>query len=234
MISSIHTFSGRSVQAAFLYFTHRTMHGRSKALYKIQNEDPAYQKKVTSKLSNYVSLCSTLNAMRAKKRASLDRNCDYDGGDVVKSDGNDEKFSGLLDILNVVNPDYYTLWNCRRELLLGKVGEGGGHDAVVKENDVTYSALKKNYKSYPAWFHRKWSTSHYIATSDVDICAAGSAECEGDRIGVVERLLKHSLEEREATEEWLDLDERNFHCWNYRCASCFRVARLRILCSECK
>lgn len=50
--------------------------------------------------------------------------------------------------------------------------------------------LTKNPKSYPSWFHRKWSFLHF-PTSPIS-------------------------SEITLTTTFLKLDSRNFHCWNYR------------------
>ena len=49
----------------------------------------------------------------------------------------------------------------------------------------------RNPKSYPSWYQRQWIVLHY--SSQVDLHQ--------------ELALCHQL---------LELDERNFHCWNYR------------------
>ena len=54
---------------------------------------------------------------------------------------------------------------------------------------MTKKCLMKNPKSYPAWFHRKWCVTKFSADVDKEV---------------------------ELTSEFLGLDERNFHCWNYR------------------
>ena len=61
----------------------------------------------------------------------------------------------------------------------------------LKELSLTENALfKRNPKSYYAWHHRKWVLSN----------------------GGIENLEKELI----LTEQFLEADERGFHCWNYR------------------
>ena len=84
--------------------------------------------------------------------------------------------------LLVMNSDVYSLWNYRREMLVGD------WDPAV-EMSLTAQCLEKNPKSYPAWYHRKW---------------------------VLERHPELAKRELQLCGEFLDADERNFHCWNHR------------------
>jgi geranylgeranyl transferase type-2 subunit alpha len=65
-------------------------------------------------------------------------------------------------------------------------------DSVVeKELEFSVETIKANCKSYGAWFHRKWL----------------SGVLGGDLNLALELKLCSKL---------LELDSRNFHCWNYR------------------
>ncbi|MBN3304438.1 PGTA transferase, partial [Amia calva] len=91
------------------------------------------------------------------------------------------------------NPDFATLWNYRREILL--------HLETIKSEDelqVLYEAelsflegcLRVNPKSYGSWHHRGW---------------------------VARRLPRPDwARELSLCERCLQLDDRNFHCWDYR------------------
>lgn len=59
---------------------------------------------------------------------------------------------------------------------------------------MTQAAIGRNSKSYPAWAHRAWVVERYLPRVDV----AGELALCG---------------------QLLDADERNFHCWNYRCVT---------------
>lgn len=99
------------------------------------------------------------------------------------------------------NPDYYTIWNYRKEILLGfhkdlfnvdpaeKISAEVGGTLRDSELSLTAQAITKNPKSYSAWYHRTWILERFQCdlNQELDLCRA---------------LLK--------------IDQRNFHCWNYR------------------
>jgi geranylgeranyl transferase type-2 subunit alpha len=118
----------------------------------------------------------------------------------------------ISDGLLKQNPDYYSMWNHRRTILLSMYGEGGEVSPiglssaapavgegrldspqahVVRDTELSLSAaaIKKNPKSYGAWYHRQWIL---------------------DRINIDVNV------ELELCKEFLLADQRNFHCWNYR------------------
>nr|XP_033476751.1 geranylgeranyl transferase type-2 subunit alpha [Epinephelus lanceolatus] len=91
------------------------------------------------------------------------------------------------------NPDFATLWNYRREILmhLETVRE---EDEVQKiyESELAFleSCLKVNPKSYGSWHHRGW-VSFRLPRPDW-------------------------ARELSLCDRCLSLDDRNFHCWDYR------------------
>uniref|UniRef100_G3NAQ1 Geranylgeranyl transferase type-2 subunit alpha n=1 Tax=Gasterosteus aculeatus aculeatus TaxID=481459 RepID=G3NAQ1_GASAC len=91
------------------------------------------------------------------------------------------------------NPDFGTLWNYRREILM--------HLETVKDEDEVQkiyeaelsfleSCLKVNPKSYGSWHHRGWVSTR-LPRPDW-----------ARELGLCDRCL--------------NLDDRNFHCWDYR------------------
>jgi len=93
-----------------------------------------------------------------------------------------------------VNPDSYSFWNFRRNIILESLKDCENYDEKLKkmiqsELDLTAVCIRKNPKSYHSWHHRKW----VVLYDTVDL----EAELELCRI-------------------FLNADERNFHCWNYR------------------
>mmetsp|Transcript_1752 Transcript_1752/g.2411 ORF Transcript_1752/g.2411 Transcript_1752/m.2411 type:complete len:323 (+) Transcript_1752:77-1045(+) len=92
----------------------------------------------------------------------------------------------LISNLLTVNPDPLYLWNRRRALL------GDTLDDLEAELKLTQTCLERNPKAYGTWFHRKWC-----------ILKAGREE------SILQRELALCA-------QFLNLDERNFHCWNYR------------------
>ena len=169
------------------------MHGRKRLPKGVAPNEKEVLKK-QAKMKAYKKLAAVLLAKRGKKDTSL-------------------KTLELTSKMVVVNPDFYTIWGYRREILAHHfnnfqptpptTNEDGDKDnksqitqedlnkMYLKESMLTETALsKRNPKSYYAWHHRKWVLSN----------------------GGITNLEK----ELQLTAQFLERDERNFHCWNYR------------------
>lgn len=126
----------------------------------------------------------------------------------------------LTEKLVLVNPDVYTLWNYRKEILIDlkakdqvdEASEGNNKPQSIgcsikqlSENELTLTqnCLMKQPKSYPVWHHRYW-----VITCLID---------EPDYIG-----------ELQLCKEALTHDSRNFHCWDYR-KSISHLAKLPLM-----
>ncbi|GMM36806.1 Rab geranylgeranyltransferase [Saccharomycopsis crataegensis] len=112
----------------------------------------------------------------------------------IKRDSNDhslETFKLTSTILNI-NPEFYTVWNYRREILLGTLipNSQSVNDLFDTELNFTMAQLKKVPKCYWVWTHRQWclETNPYSNFTK--------------EIFIVNKLL--------------ELDSRNFHGWHYR------------------
>ncbi|KAG7323411.1 hypothetical protein KOW79_013113 [Hemibagrus wyckioides] len=149
------------------------MHGRVKVKTTAQQEEEK-RKEREKKLKVYLTVRDAI----FKKRTNSEL---------------DEEALQLTQQLLASNPDFATLWNYRREILL--------HLETVKEDEEMQklyeaellfieSCLKVNPKSYGSWHHRGWVSSRLPRPDwkrELSLC---------DRC--------------------LSLDDRNFHCWDYR------------------
>nr|CAH0106996.1 unnamed protein product [Daphnia galeata] len=90
------------------------------------------------------------------------------------------------------NPDISTLWNIRKETIL-KIKDAMPDlidSYISKELALTEQCIRVNPKSYNSWFHRSWVLD------------------QGSSVDFHNEFL--------LCDKCLELDERNFHCWDYR------------------
>ncbi|KAI8759264.1 geranylgeranyl transferase type-2 subunit alpha [Biomphalaria glabrata] len=141
---------------------------------------------------------STEEQIEAKKKEREKKLLLYNGAMskifLKKQNGElDQEMLLLSGEVLVVNPDVYTLWNFRKEtfLELSKCLPGEKLQKLYQSELYFLEAcLKKNPKSYGSWHHRCFVMDHM---PDPD--------------------WKRELE---LCNQFLQLDERNFHCWDYR------------------
>ena len=93
--------------------------------------------------------------------------------------------------LLLVNPDPGYIWNVRRELIQ--------FTELDTELQLTAASLQRNPKAYGAWFHRKWCIRHF--------CRSNADS------NITQEVLDKELQ---LCTNFLNIDERNFHCWNFR------------------
>ena len=143
----------------------------------------------------------------------------------------------LTEKMLTVNPDPSHLWNIRREMLLFLIQSSSSssndhssdQDAsttnvnddeskfpspssplaldIQSELKLTAHCLHRNPKSYSAWYHRKWALVYFATHPSVE------KELQGGHIAAVKSMLESELQ---LCAQFLQMDERNFHCWNYR------------------
>ncbi|KAI9593171.1 hypothetical protein BDF19DRAFT_448815 [Syncephalis fuscata] len=92
------------------------------------------------------------------------------------------------------HPDFYTIWNYRRQILMEqfKASDEGKQSACEAELRLVEDLVRKQPKSYWIWNHRRW-------VLETIPCANWQRE-----LGLTSLML--------------DLDQRNFHGWQYRYA----------------
>ncbi|KAI9207979.1 uncharacterized protein BJ171DRAFT_455956 [Polychytrium aggregatum] len=105
----------------------------------------------------------------------------------------DEQAFGITTTILDSSPDFYTIWNIRREILnhwLGPMTEEEQQDIMNKELQFSDLSIRKAPKSYWVWNHRGWILSHHPRPD------------WGRELKLVTMML--------------DIDARNFHGWDYR------------------
>ncbi|XP_041973378.1 geranylgeranyl transferase type-2 subunit alpha [Aricia agestis] len=107
----------------------------------------------------------------------------------------DQEQLQLTEKVLIANPDIYTLWNIRRDIILHLSRSTDLNDEELtklydSELSLTEYCLKINPKSYCAWHQREWI--------------------------LITRPDPNWKKELELCEKYLKLDERNFHTWDYR------------------
>jgi len=106
------------------------------------------------------------------------------------------------------NPEYYSVWNYRRNILLNGLFPASQPSDTLNllddELDLTMSLLRQHPKVYWIWNHRRWCLQNMPDTpSDSDSPSDLWRKQRWDReLAIVEKML--------------DRDARNFHAWNYR------------------
>eukprot|EP00455_Lapot_gusevi_P011112 TRINITY_DN1510_c0_g1_i1.p1 TRINITY_DN1510_c0_g1~~TRINITY_DN1510_c0_g1_i1.p1 ORF type:complete len:318 (-),score=60.32 TRINITY_DN1510_c0_g1_i1:12-965(-) len=145
------------------------MHGRKRVDPNSVSVEEKQEKQ--KKIAKYVKLAETALLMRQNKIYTH------------------EAFELTKKILEV-NPEFYTLWNYRKEILLSLFEQGEDKaQHCAQELRLLLSAHEKNPKAYCVWHHRKWVIQQ--GTSDLQ-------------------------NELELCNKYLNFDSRNFHVWNYR------------------
>ena len=106
----------------------------------------------------------------------------------------DEELLRLTEELLSQNPDHYTVWNTRREvvlqLLAAATEDSSKQELFKKELHFLELCLKVNPKSYGTFLHRRWVLAQIPTPNwqqEISLC-----------------------------DLFLSYDERNFHCWDYR------------------
>jgi len=110
---------------------------------------------------------------------------------------NEEMLSKCDKVLSI-NSEHYTVWNYRREIVLHlfetefKASKEDQARLLNEELSTISKTLKRNPKSYSGFHHRVWCIEH-------------------DELHTID--LRKELD---LCSNFLALDSRNFHCWDYR------------------
>ena len=212
------------------------MHGQRRDEYKARLRDETTAKKLEKKALTWNKISTELLQQKTKTNSSSGACMNINSQDSNKDIDCDSESSerslalvlGLTDKLLSVNPDPNYLWNHRRETLLLKLklksdnyaAADAASEFIEQEQILTQTALQRNPKAYGAWFHRKWSIRHYLnlflETETSRLSANTDTDTDTDANVLIKSILRLLKAELILCGEFLMLDERNFHCWNYR------------------
>lgn len=211
------------------------MHGQKRSEYKSRLLQPETATKLATKAQQWNHLSHELLTQR--RRLFGPPPSVAAAGSAGDGSGNPAKPSPeilltLTEKMLSVNPDPSHLWNIRREMLL-YVPAAATSNAdepedissntfsldIQPELTLTAHCLQRNPKSYSAWFHRKWSLVYFLthpaAAIDDDERSSSTPALDGTKQHLND--MKSKLQsELDLCAQFLQMDERNFHCWNYR------------------
>ncbi|KAF9049343.1 protein prenylyltransferase [Hymenopellis radicata] len=122
-----------------------------------------------------------------------------------QSDWSKDAFDLTTRLLQV-NPEFYTVWNYRRNILVNglfpKSSPQEINELLANDLSLTMVALKAHPKVYWVWNHRRWCLENIPEGPEVDDPLGWRKAYWDKEMIVVERML--------------DVDPRNFMAWNYR------------------
>ena len=189
------------------------MHGRNRSEYKAHQRDPKTVAKLGAKAQQWHVVSAKLLQQRTDLRSTAATTS-------IKDNLEDLLVAlTLTENLLTVNPDPLSLWNHRRELLQALPPNNASNDTdaqtspqatwdLATELRVTQTALQNNPKAYGAWFHRKWVIQQHLVRT-IDSTSQESSQSTSSSFPLLQQELA-------LTALFLQRDERNFHCWNYR------------------
>ncbi|XP_006458270.1 hypothetical protein AGABI2DRAFT_216711 [Agaricus bisporus var. bisporus H97] len=115
----------------------------------------------------------------------------------------------LTDKLLQVNPEFYTVWNYRRNIFLNGLFPHRTPEKIIEllydDLDMTMGALKTHPKVYWIWNHRRWCLENIPSGP----APAGEEDANGWKQAAWQKDLF-------VVEQMLNKDPRNFHAWDYR------------------
>jgi geranylgeranyl transferase type-2 subunit alpha len=119
---------------------------------------------------------------------------------------------GLVTKLLNENPEYYTIWNHRRRVLMAlataETPEQSPDELLQGDLQLTFTLLRKFPKCYWIWNHRNWLLR------------------EGEALMGAEAAHKLWSGELQLINKMLHADSRNFHAWGYRRFVVSQIERL--------
>jgi len=206
------------------------MHGQKRSEYKSRLLNPETSSKLATKAQQWNHLSHELLTQRRRLFGTSSPGAPTGAGTADGEDGGIDRSPSPKILLSLtekmlsVNPDPSHLWNIRREMLLfvpplttanDNTAPGDAHPSkeppfeLPAELALTAHCLQRNPKSYSAWYHRKWSVAYSLTHPGSN----DESDASKQHLTNMKTTLKAELE---LCAQFLQLDERNFHCWNYR------------------
>ncbi|KAJ6618337.1 rab-protein geranylgeranyltransferase [Mycena sp. CBHHK59/15] len=156
----------------------------------------------------------TTEAIEARKLKELSKINDYLAltSDVLSKKASNDLSRDTFNLttrLLQVNPEFYTVWNYRRNILSQGIFPESSpteiNDLLSDDLSMTTVALKSHPKVYWIWNHRRWCLEN--------VPNGPGTDSEGDPNG-----WRKTNWDREmfVVDKMLDADPRNFHAWGYR------------------
>ncbi|GJE86946.1 rab-protein geranylgeranyltransferase [Phanerochaete sordida] len=149
-----------------------------------------------------------LEAKREREQAKLKEYLALTGEVLSRKQTNDlsrEAFDETTRLLRV-NPEFYTVWNYRRQILerelFPKSSASDANDLLAEDLNLTTALLKQHPKVYWIWNHRRWCLEQVPDGPTEDDSNGWRMANWNKELFVVEKML--------------EADARNFHAWNYR------------------
>ncbi|KAF8644115.1 hypothetical protein AX16_008644 [Volvariella volvacea WC 439] len=153
-----------------------------------------------------------LEARRRKEQAKLKEYLALTDQVLSRRDQDDWSLDAfhLTTRLLTVNPEFYTIWNYRRRILLHGIFPQSTpqdiYDTLCEDLGVTMQFLKSHPKVYWIWNHRRWCLE---SVPDAPVASGLDSDSSIWRKRAWDKEL-------EVVEKLLNADARNFHAWDYR------------------
>jgi geranylgeranyl transferase type-2 subunit alpha len=125
---------------------------------------------------------------------------------------------GLVTKLLSLSPEYYTVWNHRRRIIVALFAKHSADDGPAPKSDdliqddlkLTFGLLRKYPKCYWIWNYRNW----VLEAGETELGTEAGRDLWSGELQLVNKMLNS--------------DNRNFHAWSYRRIVVSRIERLGI------
>ncbi|KAL3794761.1 hypothetical protein HJC23_012771 [Cyclotella cryptica] len=190
------------------------MHGQKRSEYKSRLLNPEAASNLASKAQQWNALSQELLSQR-RRLFGFSPSPLADAGTATDAPPpSPQILLTLTEKMLTVNPDPSHLWNIRREMLLYLIQIGSSTFDVQPELKLTAHCLQRNPKAYATWFHRKWSIAYLLSHVHISNEASFPTQQHQNEHMASAKLIVQT--ELDLCAQFLLMDERNFHCWNYR------------------